>query len=468
MEEVYIMSFPSNFLWGGSISAFQAEGAWNEGGKGVTVADIRCQKEHEALGIADASAAIDFYHHYKEDIALMKECGLKSFRFSISWARIFPNGNGEINQEGIDFYQDVINELVANDIAPIVTLYHFDLPYSLIEQYEGFYSRQCIDDFVNYAKVCFNQFGDKVKYWLTINEQTVITAIPQFQGLDDLKKSYQAYHHMCLANALVIKLYHSMNLNGMIGPCISYTTNFPASVNSKDVMLAYEFDDIHVFSLIDVHFYGSYPQYFINDLTKKGLMFEMQPGDEEILKDARPDFLGLNWYVTEVIGQYIDEDGFGEYEGPSLPRQSRAVKGEYQYYKNPYTKYSEYNWNCDPVGLRFALRRLYSRYHLPVMITENGWSANETLADGTVHDTERIEYFEGMVEQMSLAIDDGVELISFNPWSFLDVLSSSQGMDKRYGMVFVDRTNDDLKEMKRYPKDSFYWYQNIIRNNGIR
>ncbi len=461
------MSFPKDFLWGGSISAFQAEGAYQEDGKSLTVADIRLKKASDENGLADSSVAVDFYHHYKEDIQLMKECGLKSFRFSIAWSRIIPDGCGEINPKGIAYYRNLIEELIKNDIVPIVTLYHFDFPQALIEKYNGFASRECIQDFVRYAKVCFENFGDIVPYWLTINEQMVITELPFFQGLTDLKTSYQAFHHMCIAHALVTKLYRSMHFIGQIGPCISYTTRLPATVNSKDMMLAYQMDDLNVFSLIDVHYYGEYPPYFINELKRKNLMFDVLPEDQELLADARPDFIAINWYVTEVVGQYVSENMPKEYNGPDLPRQGRSVVGEYQYYKNPYTPYSEYNWNRDGVGLRFALRRLYARYRLPIMITENGWSANEKLGtDRKIHDDMRIAYFKEMIEQMSLAIDDGVKLFSFNPWSFIDLLSSSQGMDKRYGMVYVDRTNDDLKELKRIKKDSFYYYKDVISKNG--
>ena len=461
------MSFPKDFLWGGSISAFQAEGAYQEDGKSLTVADIRLKKASDENGLADSSVAVDFYHHYKEDIQLMKECGLKSFRFSIAWSRIIPDGYGEINSKGIAYYRNLIEELIKNDIVPIVTLYHFDFPQALIEKYNGFASRECIQDFVRYAKVCFENFGDIVPYWLTINEQMVITELPFFQGLTDLKTSYQAFHHMCIAHALVTKLYRSMHFIGQIGPCISYTTRLPATVNSKDMMLAYQMDDLNVFSLIDVHYYGEYPPYFINELKRKNLMFDVLPEDQELLADARPDFIAINWYVTEVVGQYVSKSMPEEYSGPDLPRQGRSVVGEYQYYKNPYTPYSEYNWNRDGVGLRFALRRLYARYRLPIMITENGWSANEKLGtDRKIHDDMRIAYFKEMIEQMSLAIDDGVKLFSFNPWSFIDLLSSSQGMDKRYGMVYVDRTNDDLKELKRIKKDSFYYYKDVISKNG--
>lgn len=229
------MSFPKDFLWGAAISAFQAEGAYLTDGKSLSVSDVRLHKQAVEKHIADTEVAVDFYHRYREDIQLMKECGLKSFRFSIAWTRILPEGEGEVNQAGLDFYNRVIDELEANHIEPVVTLYHFDLPQILVDKYNGFVSRRCIDAFVQYAKVCFDNFGDRVKYWLTINEQMVITQIPSFQGITSMKEAYQAFHHMNIAHALVTKLYRSMHLKGKIGPCISYTTRLPATFKSSDV-----------------------------------------------------------------------------------------------------------------------------------------------------------------------------------------------------------------------------------------
>lgn len=460
------MNFPKDFLWGASISAFQAEGARMEDGRGLSVADLRSDEGRTRLNIADTSVAVDFYHRFREDIQLMKECGLKSFRFSISWSRIFPTGNGAVNPAGVAFYNELIDELVANDITPIATLLHFDLPQSLVEQYKGFYSRQCITDFVDYATFCFNEFGDRVKYWLTINEQDVLTGIPFFNGLSTRKESAQADHHMNIANAIVMKQYHEMDLKGKIGPCLSYPTRYPATLDPKDQFLAMHLDDLSIFARIDILIHGEYPKYFLNDLVEKDLMFTSEPGDAELLKDAKPDFLAVNWYTSEVVGQYVDGESFGDYAGPDIPRKNRSEKGVVQYYKNPFTKYGSYDWNTDGVGLRYALRQLYSRYHLPIMITENGYSAKEELVDGQVHDSERIEYLDEMVKNMGLAINDGVELFSYNPWSFMDILSSSQGMDKRYGLIYIDRTNDDLKELRRVKKDSFYWYQQCIQKNA--
>lgn len=460
--------FSKKFLWGAAISAFQAEGAWQEDGKGSTAADLRCMENRRQSGIADTTVASDFYHRYREDIALMKACGLTSFRFSISWARLYPDNTGVLNQEGLNFYDKVVDELKANGIEPIVTLYHFDLPQWMIEEYRGFVSRKAIDAFLLYAHTCFTHFRSRVKYWLTINEEDVLANIPQFSGLKDPKESWQAYHHMNLANAQVMKLFHSLGTGGKIGPCISYCTVYPATPDPKDQLTAYEIEDIYSFSIMDVLMRGEYPCYLINRLREKGLLFETEPGDENLMKGAKPDFIGVNWYTTEVVGQYIEEkESFGNYEGPELPRRRRKEKGFAQYYQNPFTKYSNPEWNTDGVGFHLALRKLYERFHLPIIITENGLSCEqEVLTDGRVHDENRIEYLSEMVKAMAAAIRDGVEILSYNPWSFIDLVSSSQGMEKRYGLVYVNRTNENEKDLKRYPKDSYYWYQECIRRNG--
>lgn len=460
------MEFSEDFLWGSSISAFQAEGAYLEDGKGITIADLRSIRAREEKGIADTRTASDFYHKYPEDIKLMKECGLKSFRFSISWARIYPAGNGRINPAGVDFYNKLINELIENKIEPIVTLFHFDYPQALSEQYGGFRARKSISDFVSYAKTCFEKFGDRVKYWLTINEEDVLANIPDFLGLENTKQTWQAYHYMNIANAEVMKLYHSMKLGGTIGPCLSYCTVYPATLDPKDQLLAYQIEQIYTFALTDVLIYGEYPQYLIHYLEERGNMFEIEEGDMQLLKGASPDYFGLNWYTTEVVGQYVEKTSVGEYMGPELPRRRRSEPGFVQYYQNPYTKYSNPEWNTDGKGFRLALRKMYERYHIPLMITENGVSLEEAVEGGKVHDPERIEYLKTMVKNMKLAMEDGVKVIGYNPWSFIDLNSSSQGVDKRYGMVYVDRTNDDEKNLMRYPKDSFYWYKECIAVNG--
>ena len=465
------VAFPSDFLWGASTSAFQVEGAWQEDGKGVTSADVRSART--ADHIADTTVAMDFYHRWREDIALMRECGLTAFRMSVSWARILPRGNGAVNQAGIDFYNQVIDELVANDITPIVTLLHFDVPMGIIKQYGGFALRRAVDDFLHYCRICFESFGDRVGYWLTINEQSVITALPELQGiyLDDSvereRTAWQAFHHLCLAHAGAVSLYRSMGLGGKIGPAISYSTYYPASVRPEDVLVAKSLEDRMVFSLVDVHNYGTYPPYLLNHLRDRGCLFSMQDGDEELLHaGSRPDFVGINWYTTGVVGAWSDE-AEGPAGGPELPRRDRNIPGVAQFYKNPYTPYNEWDWNQDGIGFHYALLRMWERYHLPILVTENGLAHRDVLQkDGCVHDSYRIAYLSDMVDAMRAAITDGVEMVGYSPWSFIDVLSSSDGIEKRYGIVFVDRTDKDPKQLERYPKDSFYWYQACIARNG--
>ncbi len=273
---------------------------------------------------------------------------------------------------------------------------------------------------------------------------------------------------MNIANAQAMKLYHSLGQGGRIGPCISYCTVYPATLRPEDQLLAYEIEDIYSFSIVDVLLRGEYPPYLIKRLEQKEILFHTEAGDGELMKGADPDFIGVNWYTTEVVGQYIDKTpSFGDYEGPELPRRRRSEKGFVQYYQNPFTKYSNPEWNTDGVGFHLALRKMYERFHLPILITENGLSCeNEKLEDGQVHDENRIDYLNEMVAAMSRALSDGVDIIGYNPWSFTDLISSSQGMEKRYGLVYVNRTDEDIKDMKRYPKDSYYWYKNCISRNG--
>lgn len=459
--------FPKDFLWGASTSAYQVEGASLEDGKGPSCQDVKVVPE----GTSDLKVCADQYHRYKEDIALMAEMGFKTYRFSISWSRIIPEGTGAINPKGIEYYNNVIDECLKYGIEPLVTMFHFDMPAALDER-GSWGNRDSIDWFLNFAKVMFENFGDRVKYWLTINEQMVISQMPNFQGIyindkhEEKKVGWQSYHHMCIAHALVIKEYRKLHLNGFIGPVISYPTYYPASVKPEDVLTAKQVEDLKVFCLTDVHFYGKHPDYLIHYLEKHDLMFKMEEHDEELLKNAQPDFIALNWYTTGIVGAYQDGQEINNDESALKPRRDRNIKGLAQFYMNPYLEYNEWNWNTDPVGLHYALLKMWERYHLPLMIVENGLGHRDVLENNQVHDDYRIKYLQGMVKHMSKAINDGVNLISYCPWSFMDVLSSSDGIEKRYGLVYIDRTDFDCKNLKRIPKDSFYWYQKCIQKNG--
>lgn len=452
--------FPADFLWGASTSAFQVEGAANEDGKGVTVADLRSQKSK----YIDTSVAADHYHHVEEDVALMAELGLKSYRFSISWARIYPHGNDEEpNQKGIDFYNKLINLLVKNKIEPIVTLFHFDCPEDLVKQYGGWANRKAIDDYYRYAKTVFEQFGDRVKYWLTINEQSLIANVPAMNGINETdmhrlrEKGENSNYNMFLAQAKVYSLCHKMFPNSKIGPAVSYMTNFPYDHTSANALKSKSMEDMISFIDMDVALRGELPSYYLRYLKDSNITLDVHEGDAEILQKGRANFLGLNWYSTSVFKLSNEES----------PKMLDGVISNVEKVRDDRLMNSEWDFSYDPVGLRFALQKVNDRYpNIPIIITECGWPEREELENGKVHDSKRVKYLNGHIYELREAIKDGVNVISFNPWSFLDLLSVNDGMDKRYGLVFVNRDNNSERDMKRYPKDSFYFYQKVIATNA--
>jgi len=464
--------FPKDFLWGASSSAFQIEGGWDEDGKGKTVADYNSFKRSTKQ--ADSKTASDFYHHWQEDIALMKELGMKIYRFSLSWARIIPDGDGEINQPGIDYYNNVINCLLENEICPFVTLYHFDLPYALVEKYNGWEDRRCVSAFERYAKVCFEQFGDRVKYWQVINEQNLMIRVNERMNIKEPdawkadKIRAQMDHHMFLAHALTTRLCHELVVDGKIGPAVSSTCTYPLTNKPEDVWSAKMNDDMKTVYCLDIHFYGKYPGYYMQYLKERDIVPVMAEEDEEILKYGRMDYIALNYYRTLCTG-YLPADP----EHPVGLRTFRGNEVDFDQYgycrdeRNENLEVSEYGAQIDPMGLRLVLNDYYSRYRLPLIITENGIGMTDELtADNRIHDDYRIDYIRKHLAACALAIEDGVELMGYSPWSFMDLLSSHQGFRKRYGFVYVNREDMDLKDLRRIKKDSFFWYQNVIRTNG--
>ncbi|SKA74082.1 6-phospho-beta-glucosidase [Clostridium sp. USBA 49] len=462
-----LKNFPKNFLWGASTSAYQVEGAWNEDGKGLSVIDVKENPE----GTSDYKVAADHYHRYKEDIALMAEMGLKAYRFSIAWTRIYPNGTGEINKKGIEFYNNLINELLKYNIEPIVTMYHFDLPYAL-QQKGGWSNRETIDAFENYAKTLFENFGDRVKYWLTINEQNMMilhgTAIgtvdPNMENPE--KELYQQNHHMLLAQAKAIKLCHKMCPNAKIGPAPNIVSIYPASSKPEDIIAAHNWSSIRNWLYLDMAVFGRYNSIAWSYMEEKGYTPTILEGDMEILKDAKPDFIAFNYYSTETVA---------ESKGNDLDKMSRKgdqhiVIGEPGVYAgalNPNLQETDFGWFIDPVGFRTTLREINERYNLPLLVTENGLGAYDKLEEGDIiNDDYRIDYLRKHIEQAKLAITDGVNLIGYCPWSAIDLVSTHQGIRKRYGFIYVNRDEFDLKDLRRIKKKSFYWYKKVISSNG--
>lgn len=462
-----IKDFPKDFLWGASTSAYQVEGAWDEDGKGLSVIDMLNHPDDTS----DFKVASDHYHRYKEDVKLFAEMGLKAYRFSIAWTRIIPNGVGEVNKKGIEFYNNLIDELNKYNIEPIVTMYHFDLPYEL-EKQGGWSNRDTIDAFVEYAKVLFENFGHKVKYWLTINEQNTMIlhpgaiGIPKGGKLPSKKELYQQNHNMLVAQAKVMNLCHEMFTNAKIGPALNITTMYGETCNPNDAIAAHNWETLRGWSFLDLAVYGRYNRLFWSYLEDRELTPIILEGDMDILKSGNPDFVAMNYYSTATIAE---SKGDSSDVSPRAGDQQIMLgePGVYRAAENPYVDKSKYGWVVDPVGLRMTLRKVSERYNLPILITENGYGDKDILEENDViNDDDRIDFIRNHLEQLQLAIADGVEMLGYCPWSAIDVVSTHQGYGKRYGFIYVNRGEFDLKDLRRIKKKSFYWYKNVIESNG--
>lgn len=467
MEYKNLKPFPDGFLWGASTSAYQVEGANREDGKGPSVQDVKKVPE----GTSELDVCADHYHRYKEDIALMAEMGFKEYRFSIAWTRILPQGVGEVNPKGIAFYSDLIDTCLQYSIEPFVTIFHFDLPAALAEK-GGWSRRESVDEFVNYCRILFENYGDRVKYWLTINEQNMLTLVGEAIGtarlrkdVSRLKQLYQDNHHMLLAQAKVMRLLHEMVPGAKIGPAPNISLVYPKTCRPADILAAQNFNAIRNWLYLDMAVWGYYNPLVWAWLEENNALPDILPGDMEIMKAARPDFIAFNYYSTSTVEA---SDGTEKDRGDRFGQGGRVgVPGQYALTKNGSLPLTQFGWEIDPEGFRATLREVYSRYHLPMMITENGLGAYDRLEpDGSVHDDYRIAYLHDHITQMRLAINDGCKVMGYSPWSAIDLISTHEGMVKRYGFIFVNRDEFDLKDMKRYRKDSFYWYKKVIASKG--
>ncbi len=472
-------SFPEGFLWGGSSSAHQFEGAWNEDGKGLSTVDIMNIPDD----ITDFKVASDHYHRYKEDVALLAEMGFKAYRCSISWTRILPNGNDLIaNEKGLEFYNNLFDELLKYNIQPIVTINHFDFPVSLIEQYGGWKSRNIINDYVRFCKILFEKYGKKVKYWLTLNEQNMMIIYGQskvaklFYGspIEDRKTVMNVNHNMCLAQAKAMKLYHDMGFDGKIGPAPNISVVYPASSKPEDFLAAYNYNEYRNTLYLDLLVKGEYPKSMWKYLTDNHWEPDILTGDMEIIKNGKPDFIAFNYYYSQTVRAYNRDEEYIEnnvsksatqrstfmLQNIKKPRIAETVT-------NNNIEYTESKMGIDPIGLRITLRMLDDRYGLPLIITENGCGVTDILnLDNSIHDYYRINYLKKHIEQCKLAINEGVNLFGYCPWSAIDLVSTGEGCSKRYGFVYVNRDEFNLKDLKRIRKDSFFWYKKVIESNG--
>lgn len=468
------MSFPKDFLWGGAIAANQAEGAYLEDGKGLTTVDMIPHGEkrmYVKLGEMNpvefiegenypSHEAIDFYHHYKEDIKMLAQMGFKCFRTSISWARIYPDGEGEVNEAGIAFYKSMFEECRRYGIEPLVTLCHFDVPMALVNKYGSFRSRQMIECFTRYARTCFERFDGLVKYWLTFNEINILLHSP-FSGAgisfrpDENREQvkYQAAHHELVASALATKIAHEVNPDNLVGCMLAGGQFYPYSCNPEDVWLAMNKDRENLM-FIDVQVRGYYPSYAKRVFKEKNIQLDIQDGDLDILKQYPVDFVSFSYYQSRCASA-----------DPNLTAtDGNVVKSV----KNPYLKTSDWGWQIDPLGLRITLNALYDRYQKPLFIVENGLGAKDVIEeDGTIQDDYRIDYLREHIKAMSDAIDDGVDLMGYTTWGCIDLVSASTGeMSKRYGFIYVDKDDEGHGTLKRMKKKSFDWYKKVISTNG--
>jgi 6-phospho-beta-glucosidase len=475
MEHKQLDQFPTNFLWGSASAAYQVEGAWKEDGKGVSVWDEFVRIPGKTFKGTNGDVAVDHYHRYKEDVALMKEQGLKAYRFSVAWTRIFPNGRGEINQKGLQFYIDLVDELIANQIEPVLTLYHWDLPQALQDEYKGWESRKIVDDFTNYAVTLFKALRGKVKYWVSLNEQNIFISHGYLMAshppaVSDPKRMYQANHYANLANASVIKKFHEMEMPGQIGPSFAYGPNYSFNSDPKNVLAAEDAEDLNAHFWMDVYLFGKYPISALKMLKEQGIAPVIEAGDEELLAAGKPDFLGINYYQTNtVVFNPIDGVGMGKMNttGEKGSTEESGVPGVFKRVENPFVERTNWDWEIDPQGLRVGLRRITSRYRIPVLITENGLGEYDKLTeDKEIHDDYRIDYLNGHIHAIKEAITDGVEVLGYCTWSYTDLLSWLNGYQKRYGFVYVEQDENQDGTLNRYKKDSFYWYQKVISENG--
>lgn len=457
--------FPNDFLWGGAIAANQAEGAWDEDGKGPSIADVVrggiASGKHDAVidpNLYYAShQAVDFYHHYKEDVALFAGMGFKCFRTSIAWSRIFPRGDETTpNEAGLQFYDNLFDELLKYGIEPVITLSHYETPLALYQEYGGWKNRQLIDFFTRYCETVFRRYQGKVKYWMTFNELNNMNRMPFATGAVDVDASpqeiLQANHHQFVANALANKLCHEIMPNALIGCMLSLSTVYPASCNPEDIFSTMQ---LRRRSLLfsDVMMLGEYPAYAKRLLNDLGVKLEMAEGDMQLLKAYPSDYLGFSYYrsvLHQAGGQFrVDTGGTAGLD-------------------NPFLEKTEWGWPIDPLGFRIVCNELADRYRKPLFIVENGYGGvDEVQANGEINDQARIDYGRRHIQAMAEAIADGCEIMGYTWWGPIDIVSAGTGeMKKRYGFIYVDKDNEGNGTLKRSKKRSFSWYQQVIASNG--
>lgn len=471
------MALSKNFLWGGATAANQAEGGVLEGGRGLSNVDfLPTGPDRKKVASGDlemlkwqegyyypAKTAIDMYHRYMEDIQLFAEMGFKVYRMSLSWSRIFPNGNDkEPNEEGLIFYENIFKELRKHNIEPLVTIAHFDVPVHLIKEYGGWKNRKLIDFYANYAETVIKRYKGLVKYWLTINEINILLHQPFVGGGIIFKKGdnkqeikYQAAHHQLVASALATKIAHEVDSENMVGCMLAGGSHYPYTCRPEDYQEAINRDREGYF-FIDVQARGKYPNYALKKFEREGLNIQMENGDKEILVASPVDFVTFSYYCSRTVSAHPED-------------YAQATGNLFPSIKNEYLPSTEWGWQIDPLGLRNSLNQMYDRYQKPLFIVENGLGSTDTPdKNGYVEDDYRIDYLKKHIQAFKDAVEiDGVELLGYTTWGCIDLVSASTGqMSKRYGFIYVDCDDEGNGTLKRTKKKSFEWYKKVIASNG--
>lgn len=484
------MTFPKNFYWGGATAANQIEGAYNVDGRGLALCDVTTNGSYEQPrrvtyidkdGNHHASAkqnlklpegahyavlyeyyypnheGVDFYHRYKEDIKLFADMGMKMFRMSISWSRIFPKGiEKEPNKKGLEFYHNVFNELHKYGIEPLVTLWHFDTPLYLTEKYGDWKNRELIDLFVNYTKTVMSEYKDDVKYWLTFNEiNNTINFIDRDPEVSDqdYKEAYQHLHNQFVASAKTVIEGKKINPDFKFGCMICGTTFYPLTPDPKDILKTLHRWEKGVFYCGDVQCFGEYPSYAKRLWKEHSVKLDITEDDLRSLKEGTVDMYTFSYYMSTCVSTHKTQEASGN-----------MVKGG----KNPYLNYSDWGWAIDSIGLQYYLEMIYDRYKRPLMVVENGLGAYDKIeADGSIHDQYRIDYLREHIKSVEKAIENGVDVIAYTTWGCIDLVSAGTGeMRKRYGYIYVDKDDEGKGTFNRSLKDSYFWYKKVISTNG--
>lgn len=471
--------FKDDFLFGGAIAANQCEGAYTEDGKGLSVADFLpggttssrkpgFRFELDPDTYYPRHVAIDFYHRYKEDIALFAEMGFRVLRISIAWSRIYPNGDDEnANEAGLRYYDDVISEIRKYGMEPLVTISHFEMPYALIDKYNGWTNKKMIDIFLKYAETLFRRYGNQVKYWIVFNEinagvndikgdheYAIHTGIHFQPGDNRAQKVYQAMHNQFVACAKTVKLGHEIMDDPMVGGMVAFIPRYPRTCDPEDVMKTFEDNRKKGVFCLDIMAKGEYPFYLEHELKEKGVVLDRSEEELNLIKEYTIDYVAFSYYMTLTDSAHPEN-------------YDKAEGNVFSGLRNPYLEYSPFGWSVDPLGIRYSLNWLYDRYNKPLFIVENGYGDYDEIVDGQINDDTRIRYLNDHLVQVSEALKDGVDLIGYCTWGPIDLVSAGTGdMEKRYGFIHVDLNNKGEGSLRRLKKKSFGWYKEVISSNG--